>query len=122
MKLLIPEGYKTSLNIMQTEIAIKEIKDFFERGLADALNLTRISAPLFVIKSTGLNDNLNGIERPVSFDMKEAPDSPIEIIHSLAKWKRMALKRYGVKENHGIYTDMNAIRRDEDLDTLILYM
>lgn len=116
MKLIIPEGYKSSLDIMQTEIAIKEIKDFFERGLADALDLTRISAPLFVVKETGLNDNLNGVERPVSFDMKEAPDSSIEIIHSLAKWKRMALKRYGISENKGIYTDMNAIRRDEDLD------
>ncbi|WP_156300488.1 aspartate--ammonia ligase [Streptobacillus canis] len=116
MKLFVPKGYKTSLNIMQTEVAIKEIKDFFERGLADALNLTRISAPLFVVKSTGLNDNLNGVERPVSFDMKEDPNTTIEIIHSLAKWKRMALKRYGIKENYGIYTDMNAIRRDEDLD------
>ncbi len=116
MNLIIPENYATSLDIMQTEIAIKEIKDFFERGLADALNLTRISAPLFVVKSTGLNDDLNGIERPVQFDMKDAPGDNIEIIHSLAKWKRMALKRYGVKEGYGIYTDMNAIRRDEDLD------
>lgn len=116
MELFIPKDYKTSLDIMQTEIAIKEVKDFFERGLADALNLTRISAPLFVVRSTGLNDNLNGVERPVSFDMKEDPSLNIEIIHSLAKWKRLALKRYGVKEGYGIYTDMNAIRRDEDLD------
>ena len=116
MDLFIPKDYKTSLDIMQTEIAIKEVKDFFERGLADALNLTRISAPLFVVKSTGLNDNLNGVERPVAFDMKEDPNLNIEIIHSLAKWKRLALKRYGVKEGYGIYTDMNAIRRDEDLD------
>lgn len=116
MDLFIPKDYKTSLDIMQTEIAIKEVKDFFERGLADALNLTRISAPLFVVKSTGLNDNLNGVERPVAFDMKEDPSLNIEIIHSLAKWKRLALKRYGVKEGYGIYTDMNAIRRDEDLD------
>lgn len=116
MELFIPKDYKTSLDIMQTEIAIKEVKDFFERGLADALNLTRISAPLFVVRSTGLNDNLNGVERPVAFDMKEDPSLNIEIIHSLAKWKRLALKRYGVKEGYGIYTDMNAIRRDEDLD------
>ena len=116
MDLFIPKDYKTSLDIMQTEIAIKEVKDFFERGLADALNLTRISAPLFVVKSTGINDNLNGVERPVSFNMKEDPSLNIEIIHSLAKWKRLALKRYGVKEGYGIYTDMNAIRRDEDLD------
>ena len=79
MDLFIPKDYKTSLDIMQTEIAIKEVKDFFERGLADALNLTRISAPLFVVRSTGLNDNLNGVERPVSFDMKEDPSLNIEI-------------------------------------------
>lgn len=116
MKILVPEGYKSKLNIMETEIAIKEIKDFFERGLADALELTRISAPLFLVKKTGLNDNLNGVERPVAFDMLEQPGKQIEIIHSLAKWKRMALKRYGIKEGKGIYTDMNAIRRDEELD------
>lgn len=116
MKLIIPKNYKTSLNLMQTEIAIKEIKDFFERGLADALNLTRVSAPLFLVKSTGLNDDLNGVERPVSFDMLEAPELQVEIIHSLAKWKRMSLKRYGIGEGKGLYTDMNAIRRDEELD------
>ena len=114
--IIIPEGYTSRQNIMETEIAIKLIKDFFERELSKELNLTRISAPLFVKKTTGLNDNLNGVERPVSFEMKEAEGEIIEIVHSLAKWKRLALKRYGVNSGEGIYTDMNAIRRDEDLD------
>ena len=114
--IIIPEGYSSRQNIMETEIAIKLIKDFFERELSKELNLTRISAPLFVKRATGLNDNLNGIERPVSFEMKEAEGEIIEIVHSLAKWKRLALKRYGVNSGEGIYTDMNAIRRDEDLD------
>ncbi len=114
--IIIPEGYTSRQNIMETEIAIKLIKDFFERELSKELNLTRISAPLFVKKTTGLNDNLNGVERPVAFEMKEAEGEVIEIVHSLAKWKRLALKRYGVNSGEGIYTDMNAIRRDEDLD------
>ena len=114
--IIIPEGYTSRQNIMETEIAIKLIKDFFERELSKELNLTRISAPLFVKRTTGLNDNLNGVERPVSFEMKEAEGEIIEIVHSLAKWKRLALKRYGVNSGEGIYTDMNAIRRDEDLD------
>lgn len=114
--ILIPEKYDSKYGIMDTEKAIKDIKDFFERELAKALNLTRISAPLFVKKFTGLNDNLNGIERPVSFEMKEMPEDTIEIVHSLAKWKRLALKRYGLNVGEGIYADMNAIRRDEDLD------
>lgn len=118
MKTFIPKDYKSHLDLMQTEIAIKEIKDFFERGLAEALNLTRISAPLFVVKKTGLNDNLNGVERPVEFDMLSNPNNIIEIVHSLAKWKRMALKRYGIKNGNGIYCDMNAIRRDEELDNI----
>lgn len=112
----IPEKYDAKYGIMETEKAIKDTKDFFERELAQALNLTRISAPLFVKKDTGLNDNLNGVERPVAFDMKAIPEETIEIVHSLAKWKRLALKRYGVPVGEGIYTDMNAIRRDEDLD------
>ncbi|WP_454980655.1 aspartate--ammonia ligase [Capnocytophaga haemolytica] len=115
-KSIIPEGYRSPQNIMETEIAIKRIKDFFERELAEALHLTRISAPLFVKRDTGLNDNLNGVERPVAFEMKAAEGEVIEIVHSLAKWKRLALKRYGVGVGQGIYTDMNAIRRDEDLD------
>ena len=114
--IFIPEGYDPKYGIMETEIAIKFVKDFFEKELSSALNLTRISAPLFVKKSSGLNDNLNGVERPVAFETKEVPDEMLEIVHSLAKWKRMALKRYGVPVGQGIYTDMNAIRRDEDMD------
>ncbi|MGL5381690.1 aspartate--ammonia ligase [Clostridium sp.] len=115
-KLILPKGYEAKLTLRETAVAIKDLKDFFERELAKALNLTRVSAPLFVENKTGLNDNLNGIERPVGFDMKEIPGSNIEIVHSLAKWKRMALYRYGFASGEGLYTDMNAIRRDEDLD------
>lgn len=114
MKFFIPEGYKPQLSIKETEIAIKEIKDFFERELAKQLNLTRVSAPLFVKADSGLNDNLNGIERPVAFGLKEQNEAVVEIVHSLAKWKRLALKRYGFEVGEGLYTDMNAIRRDED--------
>ena len=113
---IIPENYDSKYGIMETEISIKVTKDFFEKELAKELGLTRISAPLFVRKITGLNDNLNGVEKPVSFEMKEMPSDTIEIVHSLAKWKRLALKRYDVPLGEGIYTDMNAIRRDEDLD------
>lgn len=105
------------MDILNREIAIKTIKDSFERNLADALNLTRVSAPLFVSANSGLNDNLNGVERPVSFDIKDIGEN-VEIVHSLAKWKRLALKRYGFKNGTGLYTDMNAIRRDEELDCL----
>ncbi|NBG88040.1 aspartate--ammonia ligase [Isachenkonia alkalipeptolytica] len=115
-KLILPEGYKTPLDIRETAVAIKKVKDHFERRLAMALNLTRVSAPLFVSPETGLNDNLNGIERPVAFDVKDLGHAPVEIVHSLAKWKRMALYRYGFHPGEGIYTDMNAIRRDEVLD------
>ncbi len=115
--LTIPEGYRSLLNLRQTEIAIKKVKDFFERDLAIQLNLTRVSAPLFVGQETGLNDNLNGVERPVAFDIKEM-DSTYEIVHSLAKWKRFALKEYGFERGEGLYTDMNAIRRDEDRDNI----
>lgn len=114
----IPEGYTSKLNLIDTEVAIKLIKDTFERRLAESLRLTRVSAPLFVKKKSGLNDDLNGIERPVSFDIPELEDDPVEIIHSLAKWKRDALGRYGFCENEVLYTDMNAIRRDETLDNL----
>ncbi|KYH34649.1 aspartate--ammonia ligase [Clostridium tepidiprofundi DSM 19306] len=116
--LTIPCDYKPSLGLKDTEIAIKHIKDFFEREIAKKLNLTRVSAPLFVRPETGLNDNLNGVERPVSFDIKDLSGRNAEIVHSLAKWKRMALYRYGFKSGEGLYTDMNAIRRDEDLDNL----
>lgn len=117
-KVFVPENYKTILSLRETEVAIKKVKDFFEIELAKALNLTRVSAPLFLPAGSGLNDNLNGIERPVSFDMKAIDDSNIEIIHSLAKWKRLALHRYEFEKGEGLYTDMNAIRRDEDLDNL----
>jgi len=116
--LLRPEGYKSSLGIRETEIAIKQLKDFFESTLAKELNLTRVSAPLFVQPETGTNDNLNGVERPVAFDVKDVGGKEVEIVHSLAKWKRMALHRYGFGHGEGLYTDMNAIRRDEDLDNI----
>ncbi|MCQ2477013.1 MAG: aspartate--ammonia ligase [Clostridia bacterium] len=102
----------------QTQLAIKKVKDFFERDLAIQLNLTRVSAPLFVKSNSGLNDNLNGVERPVSFDVKDIDSGDVEIVHSLAKWKRLALGQYGFEEGEGLYTDMNAIRRDEDTDNI----
>ena len=116
--LLLPEGYKSHLDIRETEVAIKKIKDFFERRLQEVLNLTRVSAPLFVIPETGLNDNLNGVEKPVDFQVKGAHGQRVEIVHSLAKWKRMALFRYDFQVGEGLYTDMNAIRKEEDLDNL----
>jgi aspartate--ammonia ligase len=116
--LWIPSNYSPILNLRETEIAIKRVKDFFENALAVELNLTRVSAPLFVKTETGLNDNLNGVERPVNFDVKAVDGSDCEIVQSLAKWKRMALKKYGFNPGEGLYTDMNAIRRDEDLDNL----
>lgn len=116
--IIIPEGYHSHLGIKETEIGIKDVKDFFERELAKQLNLTRVSAPLFVRPETGLNDNLNGVERPVSFGVKEQNDAEVEIVHSLAKWKRQALARYGFQVGEGLYTDMNAIRRDEDTDNI----
>lgn len=118
MSITIPKGYQSPMNIKETEIAIKEVKDFFERALSNELNLTRVSAPLFVKPETGLNDNLNGVERPVSFEVKDLENQEVEIVHSLAKWKRMALKRYGFKRGEGLYTDMTAIRRDEETDNL----
>lgn len=116
--LTIPQGYVSPLTIRETEVAIKEIKDHFERSLAKSLHLTRVSAPLFVKPESGLNDNLNGVERPVSFGIKEQEDTPAEIVHSLAKWKRYALKHYGFHSGEGLYTDMSAIRRDEDTDNI----
>lgn len=117
-RLILPENYASALSVMDTEIAIKLLKDFFESNLAQKLNLTRVSAPLFVKPESGLNDNLNGVERPVSFDVRDISGADVEIVQSLAKWKRMALKKYGFKTGEGLYTDMNAIRRDEDLDNL----
>ena len=116
MSYCIPEGYVSALNVRDTQVAIKKIKDFFERDLAMALNLTRVSAPLFVNSESGLNDNLNGVERPVNFDIHSGEN--IEIVHSLAKWKRLALKEYGFKVGEGLYTDMIAIRRDETMDNI----
>lgn len=108
--------YECKLDLFETEVAIKKVKDFFERALAYELNLTRVSAPLYVRKSSGLNDDLSGVERPVTFDTFWDKGEEYQIIHSLAKWKRMALKRYNFPVHTGLYTDMNAIRRDEELD------
>ena len=114
----IPKDYKSDLDLLNTQIAIKICKDNFERSLADNLGLTRVSAPLMVDKASGLNDNLNGYERPISFDVPYLAGREFEIVHSLAKWKRMALKQYGLRRFKGIYTDMNAIRRDEKLGNI----
>lgn len=116
--LIIPDHYAPAIDLRETQIAIKIIKDFFQRELAKQLNLTRVSAPLFVLPESGLNDNLSGVERPVKFGIKEQEDKEAEIVHSLAKWKRMALKEYGFGEGEGLYTDMSAIRRDEDTDNI----
>lgn len=113
----IPQGYKSALNLKETQEAIKEVKDYFQLHLAAALNLTRVTAPLFVDPASGLNDNLNGVERPVSFDVLET-GKDVEVVHSLAKWKRFALGRYGFVPGEGLYTDMNAIRRDEETDNI----
>ena len=114
---IVPKEYKSKTSLIDTQIHIKKIKDFFESNLAKELNLVRVSAPLFVEQSSGLNDNLNGVERPVSFDVL-ATNSQVEIVHSLAKWKRMNLYKYNFKVGQGLYTDMNAIRRDEELDNI----
>ena len=116
--LIIPKDYHSELNLHDTQIAIKTVKDFFQNLLALRLNLSRVSAPLFVDPLSGLNDNLNGIERPVTFDIKEQNGKEAEVVQSLAKWKRYALKKYGFDYGEGLYTDMNAIRRDEELDNL----
>ena len=117
MDFRIPEDYKSLLDLRQTQVAIKKVKDFFERDLAIQLNLTRVSAPLFVKRESGLNDTLNGVERPVGFDIKNVCDNA-EIVQSLAKWKRYALSNYEFNPGEGLYTDMNAIRRDEDVDNI----
>ena len=116
MTLIIPKDYDPKLSIRETEAAIRYIRETFQDEIGKELNLQRMSAPMFVEKSTGLNDNLNGIETPVSFTMKDIPGETIEVVHSLAKWKRLALKRYGFKMHEGLYTNMNAIRKDETLD------
>ena len=116
--LIIPKDYHSELNLHDTQIAIKTVKDFFQNLLALRLNLSRVSAPLFVDPLSGLNDNLNGIERPVTFDIKEQNGKEAEVVQSLAKWKRYALKKYGFDYGEGLYTDMNAIRRDEETDNI----
>lgn len=116
-KVIIPEGYKPVLNLYDTQKAIGLIKRLFEDMLCGALNLRRVSAPLFLEASTGLNDDLNGVERPVSFEIKDT-GTEAQVVHSLAKWKRQALHDYGFEPGYGLYTDMNAIRRDEELDNL----
>jgi len=116
-KIYIPEGYKPPLDAYETQRAIAYIKHAFQEEFSGALNLKRVSAPLFVTDASGLNDNLNGFERPVSFDIP-AVGADAEVVHSLAKWKRLALKRYGFGMGQGLYTDMNAIRRDEELDNI----
>ena len=117
-QLNIPENYQSALNLHDTQIGIKTVKDFFQNLLSERLNLLRVSAPLFVEPSSGLNDNLNGVERPVTFGIKEQNDAEAEIVHSLAKWKRYALKKYGFSVGEGLYTDMSAIRRDEETDNI----
>ncbi len=118
MKLVIPKDYDPVLSVRETQEAIKYIRDTFQDEMSSELGLHRLSAPLFVPRSSGLNDNLNGTEQPVSFTMMEEGEEPIEVVHSLAKWKRMALGRYGFGLHEGIYTNMNAIRKDEELDNL----
>ena len=118
MQLILPEGYDPKLSVRETQDAIKYIRDKFQKVFAREMNLERISAPLFLTHSSGLNDDLNGVERKVSFDLKSQPGEEMEIVQSLAKWKRMALGRYGFLPGEGLYTNMNAIRRDEELDNL----
>jgi len=117
-KLYLPDHYKPLLTLQQTEQGIKSIKDFFQQCLASQLRLRRVTAPLFVKSGLGINDDLNGIERPVRFAIGDMHDAQAEIVHSLAKWKRMTLAEYSIPREYGIYTDMNAIRPDEELDNL----
>lgn len=116
--LILPDSYQSALNLHDTQIAIKTVKDFFQNLLSLTLNLSRVSAPLFVTPESGLNDNLNGVERPVAFDIREMNGQNAEVVHSLAKWKRFALHKYGFCAGEGLYTDMNAIRRDEETDNI----
>ena len=117
-KLIKPEGYQQLITPFEIEQGIKLIKDFFQSNLSTALRLRRVTAPLFVLKGLGLNDDLNGVERPVSFPIKDMGDQVAEVVHSLAKWKRMMLGEYNIKPGYGLYTDMNAVRGDEELDNL----
>lgn len=117
-KLIRPKGYWPLLDIQQTEQGIKMIKEFFQMNLSTELRLRRVTAPLFVLKGLGINDDLNGVERPVTFPIKDLGEAQAEVVHSLAKWKRLTLAKYHVEPGYGIYTDMNAIRADEELDNL----
>ena len=117
-KLIKPNDYHPLLDAKQTELGIKKIKDFFQQNLATGLRLHRVTGPLFVLKGLGINDDLNGVERPVSFPIKDLGDAQAEVVHSLAKWKRLTLADYKIEPGYGIYTDMNAIRADEELDNL----
>lgn len=117
-KVIIPEGYQPILDQRETQRAIKKVKDYFQQELAYGLQLRRVTAPLFVFPESGLNDTLNGYERRVEFTIKDMDEAKVEVVQSLAKWKRMALGKYGVEPGKGIYTDMNAIRRDEEMDNL----
>ncbi|HEY9123542.1 MAG TPA: aspartate--ammonia ligase [Bacteroidales bacterium] len=118
MKLYIPKNYKPVLNLIQTEKAIKLVKDFFESNLSSELRLRRVTAPLFVLKGTGINDDLNGVERKVTFPIADMKEQQAEVVNSLAKWKRMMLADYNIPQGYGLYTDMNAIRPDEELDNI----
>ena len=117
-QLFIPHNYQAALSLQQTEIAIKQIKDFFLSNISTELRLRRVTAPLFVLKGLGMNDDLSGTERPVTFPIKDMAEAEAEVVHSLAKWKRVTLAEYEVPEGYGIITDMNAIRADEELDNL----
>ena len=117
-QLIHPKNYKALLDMHKTEQGIKLIKDFFQQNLSTELRLRRVTAPLFVMQGLGINDDLNGIERPVTFPIKDLGDRKAEVVHSLAKWKRLTLADYKIPTGHGIYTDMNAIRADEELDNL----
>ncbi|MDR0745302.1 MAG: aspartate--ammonia ligase [Mediterranea sp.] len=116
--LIKPQNYKPMLDLKQTELGIKQIKEFFQMNFSSELRLRRVTAPLFVLKGMGVNDDLNGIERPVSFPIKDMGDIQAEVVHSLAKWKRMTLADYNIESGYGIYTDMNAIRPDEEMGNL----
>ena len=118
MSLIIPKCYHKKLLPETTELAIKMVKDAFQKRLSESLNLRRVTAPLFVLKGTGINDDLNGVESPVAFKIKDMGNKTAEVVHSLAKWKRMKLGAYGIAPGFGLYTDMNAIRSDEELDNL----
>ncbi|MBO5616596.1 MAG: aspartate--ammonia ligase [Prevotella sp.] len=116
--LIKPKNYKALLDLWQTEQGIKLIKEFFQQNLSTELRLRRVTAPLFVLQGLGINDDLNGVERAVTFPIKDLGDQKAEVVHSLAKWKRLTLAEYGIEPGYGIYTDMNAIRADEELDNL----